>query len=203
MELSPQRKPWGKGRQCFCKALAAARGDEDRLESSWGSIQIPDYAKIGALCCRELAARCVLDEPRKVGRLFRKSGNKFVQISEPELFETLLRDFLFSNRTRCLEPRHDSGTWQRISANVSGGSSPNVDQIVERLRRPAFARTHLRVILALQATKSWDVENLSSSGFVFLVVNVGSPLWPCQIEFVTNRTHGNPKKVARQCSLDR
>ena len=50
-------------------------------------------------------------------------------------------------------------TWQLISANVNRESSANIEQVNERLLRPAFARTHFPVILALQETKSWDVGN--------------------------------------------
>ena len=46
-----------------------------------------------------------------------------------------------------IQPGHNWETWQLISANVN------------------FERTHLPMGLALQETTSWDVDNLSLSGF--------------------------------------
>ena len=68
---------------------------------------------------------------------------------------------------KCCPPGHKSETWQPISANVNIENAANVEQIVERFLRPATARTHLPMILAVQETMSWDVENLSLSGLVF------------------------------------
>ena len=53
-----------------------------------------------------------------------------------------------------------------FSAQAQFGDSA-VEQIVERMLRPAFACTRLAMILALQEPTSWDVENLCLSGFVF------------------------------------
>ena len=73
LELSPQRNPLGKAQAMFYRAFAAAKGDEGRLESSWELVQIIDYAKIGALECRELAARCEREELIEGWKIFQKS----------------------------------------------------------------------------------------------------------------------------------
>ena len=74
-----------------------------------------------------------------------------------------------SPRIRCFQPGHNLETWQLISANVHSSS---VERNVRRLLRLAFARIHLPMIL--QETTSWDVDNLSLSGFVFKVSRTGA-----------------------------
>ena len=60
-ELSPPKKSLGKAQPMFYRVRAAAKGRETNLESSWVTIQISHYAKIGSLGCRELGERYGLE----------------------------------------------------------------------------------------------------------------------------------------------
>ena len=56
----------------------------------------------------------------------------------------------------------------------------------KRLLSPEFARAHLPLTFALQETRSWDVQNLSLLGFVFMSVILGSLHSLCQTFFLQN-----------------
>ena len=58
------------------------------------------------------------------------------------------------------------GRWQLITANINKESAVDVDHTVTRLLSPEFVRADLPVILALQETWSWDVEEMYVPGFV-------------------------------------
>ena len=59
LELSPQRKPLSKAQAMFYKALHEAEGDKAKKHPWCWSIQVSYCAEVGALGCRELAARYV------------------------------------------------------------------------------------------------------------------------------------------------
>ena len=87
-----------------------------------------------------------------------------------------LRDTAFSGglgrslSLRCLCPllctRDFCGGWQLITANIKKESAVDVDHTVTRLLSPEFVRAGLPVILALQETRSWTVEEMHVPGFV-------------------------------------
>ena len=58
------------------------------------------------------------------------------------------------------------GGWQLITTNINKESAVDVDHTVTRLLSPEFVCADLPVILALQETRSWDVEEMHVPGFV-------------------------------------
>ena len=53
-----------------------------------------------------------------------------------------------------------------LSPNINKESVVGVDHTVTRLLSPEFVRADLPVILALQETRSWDVEEMTVPGIV-------------------------------------
>ena len=58
------------------------------------------------------------------------------------------------------------GRWHLITANINKESAVDVDHTVTRILSPEIVRADLPVILALQETRSWDVEEMHVPGLV-------------------------------------
>ena len=88
-------------------------------------------------------------------RMVEFSGNHVQMMS---LLLTLLKDLWPSSRIWCFQPRDSSDAWQLTCADRKRKALQTWTKLLNILLRPAFARTHLPVVLAVQETKSWDVE---------------------------------------------
>ena len=79
LELSLQRKPLGKAQAMFHRAIAAAKGDEGRWESSWrvhpDHLQRKDWCFAMKGTCGQGMSWKEREELMKAGRSFQKSWN--------------------------------------------------------------------------------------------------------------------------------
>ena len=97
------------------------------------------------------------------------------------------------------DTRRDHGCL--FSVNDIRVSLADADQVVTRLLSPEYVRAHVLLILALQETRSWDVQNLSLPGFVSCGNKFGLTTLVVSDRYCKkSRDHGDLRRVVQPCS---
>ena len=138
LEVSPQRRRLTRAQALFFKGFEEMKGDESKVWTFHRKLQISCYVE------REIAANYACDGERRTDEgsvigmhVVSTTGKDF----NDALFETMVKSSWHPNRIAGLSSKDQSGSLQMISVNINRQRSADISVIVEKLVRPARART--------------------------------------------------------------
>ena len=201
LELSLKENPWAKHRQCSTKPSLTRKEIETNYGHRGVRFRSPSSQK---LTQREETVGCEMC--CWVSRACARGVEDFSGDSGEGLWG--LRDTAFSGglgrrlSLRCLCPLFSTRDFAEVGSlslqTSKKESAVDVDHTVTRILSPEFVRADLPVILALQETRSWDVEQKCMYlDFLFMKTYLGSPLSLFRTACVMYREHGDLRRGAR------